>query len=97
MTLSKPIAQPKPKRRPMVTIRQAKMRAFVDAVWRTNRIGASGKEAYCRLCFRIVTRGVNAEVDHIKPRSTHPELRYDVSNGRILCKECHQNQHGRVW
>jgi 5-methylcytosine-specific restriction protein A len=28
--------------------------------------------------------------DHIKPRSQFPDLAYDVSNGRALCKSCHQ-------
>lgn len=28
--------------------------------------------------------------DHIKPFALHPELRFDVGNGRTLCKPCHQ-------
>jgi hypothetical protein len=28
--------------------------------------------------------------DHIKPWATHPDLRYDVDNGRTLCVPCHQ-------
>jgi 5-methylcytosine-specific restriction endonuclease McrA len=28
--------------------------------------------------------------DHIKPFSTFPDLRYDVSNGRVLCHDCHK-------
>ena len=29
------------------------------------------------------------EVDHIKPYSLFPELRYDINNGRVLCHSCH--------
>lgn len=31
----------------------------------------------------------NLEADHILPWSTHPEIRYEVSNGRTLCRPCH--------
>lgn len=30
------------------------------------------------------------EVDHIKKRSTNPELKYDETNLAILCKNCHR-------
>lgn len=34
-------------------------------------------------------QGGNLEPDHIKPFAFFPELRFDVSNGRTLCKDCH--------
>lgn len=33
------------------------------------------------------------EVDHIKDWLHHPELRYDVDNGRTLCQPCHKYEH----
>lgn len=35
-------------------------------------------------------QGGNLEADHIKPRYLFPELTFDVSNGRTLCKPCHK-------
>jgi hypothetical protein len=37
-----------------------------------------------------VRSGKYLNADHIKPYCTHPELRYDINNGRTLCLECHK-------
>ncbi len=29
------------------------------------------------------------QADHILPIYTHPDLAFDINNGRVLCKECH--------
>lgn len=45
------------------------------------------RDAYmCQFCGSME----QLEADHIKPWATHPELRYDVANGRTLCRPCHQ-------
>lgn len=41
----------------------------------------------CVLCGD--NKGGNLEADHIKPRYTHPELIFDITNGRTLCHRCH--------
>lgn len=40
----------------------------------------------CQFCGR---RGGDLEADHILPWSTHPEFRFNINNGRTLCKPCH--------
>ena len=40
----------------------------------------------CQLCQK---RGWELQADHIKSFSAYPEFRFDLSNGRTLCKACH--------
>ena len=48
----------------------------------------------CQICK---VRGGKLEADHIKPWCAFPDLRYDVNNGRTVCKSCHLtlDTHGR--
>jgi hypothetical protein len=51
----------------------------------------------CQICGKS---GVWLESDHIKSWALYPELRFDLANGRTLCKDCHQktdNYAGRVF
>lgn len=40
-------------------------------------------------CQECKQRGGRLQADHIKPWATHPESRFDINNGRTLCKKCH--------
>jgi 5-methylcytosine-specific restriction endonuclease McrA len=40
----------------------------------------------CQICG---IKGGYLEADHIKPFSTHHDLRFELSNGRTLCRPCH--------
>lgn len=33
---------------------------------------------------------------HIKPYQEYPELRFDVSNGKVLCRSCHSSYHAKL-
>lgn len=41
-------------------------------------------------CVACGDTRVYLHADHIKPWSKFPELRYDLSNGRTLCVDCHR-------
>ncbi len=48
--------------------------------------------AKCMCCGRSPADGAVMNVDHIKPRKTHPELALDIKNLQILCGTCN---HGK--
>jgi len=47
----------------------------------------------CRMCNQ---RGGDKEVDHIKPFAVYIDLRFDLENGRTLCKPCHRTYGAKV-
>ena len=48
----------------------------------------------CQLCG---VRGGKLTADHILAWSTHPELRFELSNGRTLCVPCHKATPNYGW
>jgi hypothetical protein len=40
-------------------------------------------------CCFCLKRGGKLQADHIKPFALFPELRFEVTNGRVLCVACH--------
>lgn len=40
-------------------------------------------------CQECGVRGNYLEADHIKPWAYFPDLRYELDNGRTLCRKCH--------
>lgn len=52
------------------------------------RLAVFQRDRYtCVWCGQI---GGRLNADHIQPFSTHPDLRFELSNGRTLCEPCHK-------
>jgi|TARA_Y100000310_G_C20678911_1_gene814720 hypothetical protein len=57
-------------------------------------------DGQCELCGRGKHDGVVLHVDHIKPRSKHPDLEWAASNLQVLCGQCNigkSNLDDRDW
>lgn len=101
--LSSPVAQPKAKADPRrrTRLHKTRMREFVNNVWAlfgavTWRHTICDQMAPCEGCGKTVFRRSSpfGAVDHIKPRSTCPEEKYNPSNGKLVCERCHNEKHG---
>ena len=56
----------------------------------------------CQICGAKSQKEIPVylEADHILSFAKYPELRFDVFNGRTLCRECHRKTHNfgvKVW
>lgn len=67
------------------TERQLAMQTIEYKLWRSS---VFERDNYT--CVECKVHGIKLEADHIKPWRDFPELRYDISNGRTLCKVCHK-------
>ncbi|MBY5920625.1 HNH endonuclease [Ferrimonas balearica] len=50
---------------------------------------------YCACCGAQGGAEVQLHVDHIKPRSTHPELALCLENLQVLCAACNRGKSNR--
>lgn len=74
-----------------ITSINSKIRSSINyRLWKKSVLERDGHA--CILC----KSNKNLEVDHIKRFSDYPELRFDIKNGRVLCKDCHKktNNYG---
>ncbi len=63
-------------------------RQYNDIIWKMWREAVFVRDNWT--CQKCGVRGGRLEPHHIKAWSQFPELRFDLSNGQTLCKECHK-------
>lgn len=67
-----------------------------SAEWKFTRYEALLKyKAKCACCGATAKDGAKLNVDHIKPRKTHPELALDINNLQVLCGDCNRGKGNR--
>lgn len=49
----------------------------------------------CQCCGRRATAGMKVNVDHIRPRRTHPHLALNYANLQVLCATCNRGKGNR--
>jgi 5-methylcytosine-specific restriction endonuclease McrA len=87
--------------RPIKTKRRSDDNFYSSRLWKIIRYQAlelHGNKCVC--CGASPSDGVSIHVDHIKPRSTHPELELDINNLQPLCEDCNVgkiNQWDTSW
>ena len=79
----------KPKKKKKGKASASELFTFSDSRWRDVRYKAlKAGNGSCCLCGSTVKDGVKLHVDHIKPKSLHPHLAYDLNNLQVLCDCC---------
>lgn len=69
---------------------QRQRKSGLYAAW---RVAVFRRDSFtCRDCGHNSGR---LHAHHVKPWADHPELRFDISNGRTLCVACHSVIHKR--
>lgn len=62
---------------------------FESEAWKRLRYAAIRRHgARCQACGATRQDGAVIQVDHVKPRSTHPELALVLDNLQVLCRDC---------
>lgn len=72
-----------------ITSKDRKLRNGVNTkIWRDKVLKRDNYQ--CQICGVFKGEGIKIEADHIKSWSKYPKLRFEVTNGRALCKSCHK-------
>lgn len=88
-----------PKRRMSTQRRASKNRSgdafYSSRAWIALRNIKRSISPWCESCEKQGALAPTEDIDHIKPRATHPELELVLKNLQGLCKECHSKKTAR--
>lgn len=69
---------------------------YASAEWRSIRNTVISEEGpHCYLCNQAIVDPNEIAVDHVKPRSSYPELALIRENLRVACRSCNSNKGAR--
>jgi 5-methylcytosine-specific restriction endonuclease McrA len=74
---------------PYIVCKKTKKEFYSSRSWKILRYQAFEKYGNrCQCCGAKPSDDITLHVDHVKPKSTHPELALDLNNLQILCEDC---------
>ena len=79
--------RPKPALRNMK--HKAQPRTSRGGRWHKASVAYRKAHPICEYCNKRAA----VEVDHVKPWHEYPKLRYDTSNLKSTCHDCHKDRH----
>jgi 5-methylcytosine-specific restriction enzyme A len=68
---------------------------YSSKAWKVRRDARRHANPLCQECEANGVLTPMHAVDHVLPRSTHPELELDYENTQSLCERCHNRKTGR--
>ncbi len=72
-------------------------RFYASPEWNALRQQVVAEEGTrCKDCRREIKKQLDVTVDHILPRSKHPELAFTRSNLQVLCRGCNSRKGDRL-
>jgi len=76
-------------KKPCVVIKRTKKDFLDSRAWKILRYQVFEKYGNrCQCCGARPSDDITLHVDHIKPKSTHPEIALDLNNLQVLCEDC---------
>lgn len=78
-------------------VAKERSRAMASRRYKEWRKAVYDRDGYVCVQCGVSGDGRNLNADHIKPWSLYPAHRYELDNGRTLCRDCHKKTDTYGW